>query len=89
MGFQQFLGLHRGKIITTDGLKEFVRAIDDLELTLDPSTPYRPETNGVAERAVRKVKEGTSCALEQSGLSSEWWPKPYHITAFCNQYRFR
>ena len=33
------------------------------------STPYRSETNGIPERAVRKVKEGTSAVLLQSGLA--------------------
>ena len=38
-----------------------------------PSTPHRSETNGIAERAVRRVKEGTSVMLLQSGLDKEWW----------------
>ena len=32
------------------------------------STPHRSETNGIAERAVRRVKEGTSAVLLQSAL---------------------
>ena len=31
----------------------------------DASTPHRAETNGVAQRAVRRVKEGTAIALVQ------------------------
>ena len=38
------------------------------------STTHRSETNGIAERAVRRVKEGTSAVLFQSGLDNEWWP---------------
>ena len=37
------------------------------------STPHRSDTNGIAERAVRRVKEGTSAVLLQSGLGNEWW----------------
>ena len=29
--------------------------------------------NGIAERAVRRVKEGTSAVLLQSGLNENWW----------------
>ena len=39
----------------------------------ETSTPHRSETNGIAERAVRRVKEGTSSALLQSGLDEKWW----------------
>ena len=47
--------------------------MEELSWTHDTSTPYRPETNGVAERAVTRVKEGTSAALLQSGLPEAWW----------------
>ena len=36
------------------------------------STPHRSGTNGIAERAVRRVKEGTSAVLLQSGLDEKW-----------------
>ena len=29
--------------------------------------------NGIAERAVRRIKEGTPAVLLQSGLDDEWW----------------
>ena len=48
-------------------------ACQDLQWNHDTSTPHRSETNGVAERAVRKVTEGTSIARVQSGLLEEWW----------------
>ena len=34
---------------------------------------HRSKTNGIAERAVRRVKEGTSAVLLQSGLDENWW----------------
>ena len=46
------------------------------------STPHRSETNGIAERAVRRVKEGTSAVLLQSGLGNEWWADS--VECFCN-----
>ena len=36
------------------------------------STPHRSETDGIAEIAVRRVKEGTSAVLLQSGLNESW-----------------
>ena len=33
-----------------------------------------PQANGVAERSVRTVKEGSSCGIVQSGYSAKWWP---------------
>ena len=37
------------------------------------STFHRSKTNGIAERAVRREKEGTSAVLLQSGLDEKWW----------------
>ena len=39
----------------------------------DTSTFPRSETNGVAERAVRRVKEGTAIALIKNGVPEVWW----------------
>ena len=47
--------------VYTDGSKEFKKAFQDLNFLADTSTPHRSETNGMAERAVRRIKEGTSC----------------------------
>ena len=42
-------------IISTDNSKEFMQARQDLQWNHDTITPHRSETNGVAERAVRRL----------------------------------
>ena len=59
--------------IYTDNSLEFGKACEDLSWNHCTSTPHRSETNGIAERAVRRVKEGTSAVLLQSGLNESWW----------------
>ena len=61
------------KVIYTDNSKEFGKSCEDLSWNHCASTPHRSETYGIAERAVRRVKEGTSAVLLQSGLDNEWW----------------
>ena len=61
------------KVIYTDNSLEFGKACEDLSWNHCTSTPHRSETNGIAERAVRRMKEGTSAVLLQSGLDKEWW----------------
>ena len=51
-------------MIYTDN--SFGKACEDLSWNHCTSTPHRSETNGIAERAVRRVKEGTSAVLF-------WW----------------
>ena len=71
---QKFLEPKRKpKVICTDNSLEFGKACEDLSWNLCTSTPQRSETNGIAERAVRRVKEGTSAVLLQSGLDEKWW----------------
>ena len=50
-----------------DNSLEFGKASEDLSWNHCTSTPHRSETNGIAERAVRRVKEETSALLLQSG----------------------
>ena len=61
------------KVIYTDNSSEFGKSCEELSWNLCTSTPHRSETNGIAERAVRRVKEGTSAVLLQSGLDANWW----------------
>ena len=71
---QKFLEPNRKpKVIYTDNSLEFGKACEDLSWNHCTSTPHRSETNGIAERAVRRVKEGTSAVLLQSGLNENWW----------------
>ena len=61
------------KVIYTDNSLEFGKSCEELSWNHCASTPHRSETNGIAERAVRRVKEGTSAVVLQSGLGNEWW----------------
>ena len=60
---------------------EFLKACNELGYPHDTSTPHRPQSNGVGERCVRKVKEGTKCVLAQSGLHPLWWC--YAMRCYC------
>ena len=61
------------KIIYTDSSLEFGKSCEELSWNLRTSTPHRSETNGIAETAVRRIRDGTSAILLQSGLDEKWW----------------
>ena len=61
------------KVIYTDNSLEFGKSCEELSWNRCTSTPHRWETNGIVERAVRRVKKGTYAVLLQSGLDNEWW----------------
>ena len=69
---QKFLEPERKPKVIYNSL-EFGKACEDLSWNHCTSTPHRSETNGIAERAVRRVKEGTSAVLLRSGLNENWW----------------
>ena len=70
------------KVIYTDNSLEFGKACEDISWNHSASTRHRQETNGTGERAVRRVKEGTSAVLLQSGLGNEWWADS--MECYCN-----
>ena len=61
------------KVIYIVNSLKFGKSCEELSWNPCTSTPHRSETNGIAERAVRRVKEGTSAVLLQSCLGNEWW----------------
>ena len=60
------------KVIYTNNSLAFGEPCEELAWNYRTSTPHRSETNGIAERAVRRVKEGTSAVLLKSGLDEKW-----------------
>ena len=60
-------------VFFADNSLEFGKSFEDLSWNHCTSTRHRSETNGIAERAVRSVKGGTSAVLLQSGLDEKWW----------------
>ena len=61
---QKFLEPNRNpEVIYTENSLEFGKACEDLSWNHCTSTPHRSETTGFAERAVLRIKEGTSAVL--------------------------
>ena len=73
--------LQKPKVIYTDNSLEFGKFCEDLSWNHSTSTLHRSETNGIAERAVRRIKEGTSAVRPQSGLDEKW--SAYSMECFC------
>ena len=85
---QKFLEPDRKpKVIYTDNSLQFCKACEDLSWNHCTSTPHRSETNGIAERAVRRVKESTSAVLLQSSLNENWWQIPWNATPICGTFK--
>ena len=61
------------KVIYTVNSLELGKSCEDLSWNHCTSTPHRSQTNGTAERAVRRIKERTSAVRLQSGLDEKWW----------------
>ena len=70
------------QVTYTDNSLEFGKSCEELSWNQCTSTPHRSETNGIAERAVRRVEEGTSAVLLQSGLDEKW--SEDSMECYCN-----
>ena len=74
---QKFLDpTRKPKVIYTDNSLEFGKPCEDLSWNHGMSTPHRSQTKRIAKREVRRVKEGMSAVLLQSGLDEKWWADP-------------
>ena len=70
------------KRVYTEGSLDFKKGLKPIHVPHDVSLPYDPQSNGVAENSIRRLKEGTRCLLVQSGLSPVWWAEA--VRCFCN-----
>ena len=73
------------KVIYIDNSLEFGKSCEELSWNHCTSTPHRSETNGIAERAVRRVNEGTSAVLFQWTTNGGWIP--WNVTAICETFK--
>ena len=80
---QKFLEPNRKpKVIYTDNSLEVAKSCEDFTWNHRNSTPFLLETNAIAERSVRRVKEGTSALLLQFGLDEKWWADSMECCCF-------
>ena len=72
--YESFLSRHRSQKLFIQTIHEnLANPVKNYHGIIERLHLYRSETNGIAERTVRRVKEGTSAVLLQSGLDDKWW----------------
>ena len=62
-----------------DQAAELKKAAEKMKWHLSPSTPFRSTTNAIAERANRRVLDGTRALLFAAGMTYVWW----HLAVKC------
>ena len=75
------------KVIYTDNSLAFGKACEDLSWNHCTPTPHRSETNGIAGRAVRRIKEGTSSEKLQSGMDENGWLILWNAIVLCETFK--
>ena len=79
--FRQFMGSDTVKRAWSDNSGELIAALNTLRITHDTSLQGRPQSNGRAERLVRRVMDGAKTLLLQAGLPRGYWP--YAMRSYC------
>ena len=69
-----FMGKDPLETLYTDCSRELATAAKDIANIHRTSTPYRPQSNGIVERAIRTMQDGARAALLQAGLPPRFWP---------------
>ena len=71
---RDFVGIReKVRMFHSDDARELKAAARRLGWRHRTATPYRPQSNGIAERSNRTVLEGTRCALYHAGMPETWW----------------
>ena len=65
----------------SDNSPELIATMIENKVVHDLGTQGQPQTNGRAERLVRRTMEGTKTLLLQAGLPGAFWP--YAMKAYC------
>jgi hypothetical protein len=78
---RHFGGSETLKRAWSDNSPELISSFHALHIIHDTSTQGRPQSNGRAERLVRRCMDGTKTLLLQAGLPSHFWP--YAMRTYC------
>ena len=77
---------NRGRVYT-DNSSKFINTCQDQQWTHDTNTLHQSETKGIAEGAVRRVKDGTAMAMVQSDLPEDMWHRAMECSCYLRDVR--
>ena len=75
------------QVICTDDSLEFGKSCEELSWNHCASTPHRSQTNGIAERAVRRVKRGHLRCCCSPVWVTNGGRVPWNVTAICETFK--
>jgi hypothetical protein len=79
---RRFMGSETAKRAWSDNSPELIATFLEYKVVHDPATQGQPQSNGRAERLVRRTMDGTKTLTLQAGLPGAFWP--YAMRAYCH-----